>query len=159
MEKGASHEQRRDAVWVVLVWGRVAAGLTLAALGGVVFGHAWTRDYAPLWWVGAMTVLAGALLVLSGLYARSRPSDLKPRTAVRGDAFHEQEPLVPLLGALLVYKYQWVTQEQLSQALAQQHAEKEKKRRLGEILVALGAVTEPQLEEALAHQRSVLHES
>ncbi len=42
MTKGASHEQRRDAVWVVLVWGRVAAGLTLAALGGIVFGHAWT---------------------------------------------------------------------------------------------------------------------
>ncbi len=158
MGKGTSERSARDAVWVVLVWGRVAVGLVLVATGGVAFGHAWTREYVSLWWVGAITLLVGILLVVSGLCARSRPADITPQAAMPGEAPPPQEPLVPLLGALLVYKYQRITHKQLNEALAQQRKEQKNRRRLGEILLEMGAITEPQLEEALAQQRLVLDE-
>jgi len=156
MRKGTAQE--RDVVWMVLVWGRVVVGLVLAATGGVAFGHAWTREYAPLWWVGAITLLVGILLVLSGLYARSRPADTTPQVVMPEETPQPQEPLVPLLGALLVYKYQRITHKQLNEALEQQRKERQDRRRLGEILLAMGAITKPQLEEALEHQRTILRQ-
>jgi hypothetical protein len=143
---------------MVLVWGRVVVGLVLAGTGGVAFGHAWTREYAPLWWVGAITLLVGSLLVLSGLYARSRPAGILPEIVMRQDTMERQEPLVPLLGALLLYKYQRITQKQLNDALEQQHKERQDRRKLGEILLEMGAITKPQLEEALEHQRIILRQ-
>lgn len=167
MTYGSSGEQRpgpvrsqpgHGLVWAVLVWGRVVMGLILAGVAGLAFGHAWTREYEPYWWVGAISLLAGSLLVLSGLYARSRPPGAAPEIAMREGVTDTEQPLVPLLGALLVYKYQRITQKQLNEALAQQHREGEHRRRLGEILVAMAAITESQLEEALEFQRSVLRE-
>jgi hypothetical protein len=158
MPQGASDGDRslpsakHDVVWVVLVWGRVVVGLTLAATAGIAFGHAWTNQYAPLWVVGAISLLTGVLLVLSGLYARSRPVEAPPAELVAppvGEKRHE--PVVPLLGALLVYKYRIITQQQLSNALEQQH--KQRGRLLGEILLQNGWVTEQQLQTALAYQQ------
>lgn len=151
-------ETGHDVIWAVLVWGRVVMGLILAGVAGVAFGHAWTRVYAPYWWVGAISLLTGSLLVLSGLYARSRPPGAVPEIVMREGVTDGEQPLVPLLGALLVYKYQRITQKQLNEALEQQHREGEHRRRLGEILVAMGAITESHLEEALEFQRSVLRE-
>jgi len=148
----------RDLVWMVLVWGRVTVGLVLAGVGGVAFGHAWTREYAPFWWVGAITLLAGCLLVLSGLYARSRPPGVTPEIAMQEAITEGGEPLVPLLGALLIYKYQRITQKALNEALERQHKEGENRRRIGQILLEMGAITPPQLDEALEFQRSVLRE-
>jgi len=156
--RSSRQETGRDVVWAVLVWARVVVGLILAGVGGVVFGHAWTREYAPFWWVGAITLLAGCLLVLSGLYARSRPAGVTPEIAMREGLAEGEEPLVPLLGALLIYKYQRITRRHLNEALEQQHKERENRRRLGEILLEMGAITRSQLEEALEFQRSVLRE-
>ncbi len=166
MEHSSSHqqgshstpgEQRRDVVWAIVVWGRVAVGLMLAAIGGVAFGHAWTHEAAPFWWVGSITLLTGILLVLSGLYARSRPAGVAPDVVMREEVPADQrEPLVPLLGALLLYKYQRISHRQLNDALEQQRKERKSRRRLGEILLARGAITPAQLEEALDFQRSCL---
>ncbi len=147
----------REPAWVVVVWGRVAVGLMLATVGGVAFGYAWTAEETPLWWVGAISLLTGALLVLSGFYARSYPSGLDATTPTE-ESKEEVERLVPLLGALLLYKYRWITQQQLNQALNKQKEEGEGKRRLGEILVDMGALTTQQLEEALQYQKSLTPE-
>jgi hypothetical protein len=73
-------------------------------------------------------------------------------------ASDEGEPVVPLLGALLVYKYQYVTQQQLNRALGRQRKEGREKRRIGEILVGMKVVSSSQLQEALEHQRLVLRQ-
>ncbi len=144
----------RDIVWAIVIWGRVLLGLILAMVGGTAFGHAWTREYAPFWWVGAITLLTGILLVLSGLYARTRPPGTTPEVLMREELAEGREPVVPLLGAVLLYKYQRITQRQLNEALEQQRKETgENRRRLGEILLAMGAITRRQLDEALEHQR------
>ena len=154
---GDARQAAPGVAWAIVIWGRVVVGLILGAVGGVVFGHAWTERSAPLWWVGAITVLTGVLLILSGLYARSRPPGVTPEFALREGPPSGQEPLVPLLGALLLYKYQCITQRQLNDALARQRRERNK-RRLGEILVSMEAITRRQLEEALEYQRSVLRQ-
>jgi len=149
----------RDIVWMIVLWGRVLVGLILAMVGGVVFGHAWTREYAPFWWGGGISLLTGILLVLSAIYARSRPPGVTPEVLMREELAEGREPVVPLLGALLLYKFQRITQRQLNEALERQRNETgEDRRRLGEILLAMGAITPRQLGEALEHQRTVVHE-
>jgi len=147
-----------DVSWIVVVWGRILVGLTLATVGGVAFGHAWTSQGTPMWWVGAITLLTGLLLVLSGIYVRSRPRGAVPEVGVRGEPTDTGEPVVPLLGAILVYQFRWVTQQQLNKALEQQRSEGRDKRRIGEILLELEMITEAQLQEALARQDSLLQE-
>jgi hypothetical protein len=144
--------------WVVVVWGRIVVGLALATVGGVAFGHAWTNEDTPMWWVGAITLLTGVLLVLSGLYARSRPPGAVPEVGVRGEASETGEPLVPLLGAIIVYHFRWLSQQQLNQALEQQRSQWPEKRRIGEILVERGVISETQLQEALEWQGRLLRE-
>jgi hypothetical protein len=61
---------------------------------------------------------------------------------------------MPKLGALLVYKYQVITEEQLEQALQRQREEPEKWRRLGEVLLDMGLISVVDLQEALDYQRS-----
>jgi hypothetical protein len=145
--------QEPDRPWVIAVWGRVVVGLALAATGGVAFGHAWTNQDAPLWGVGAITLLVGTLFVLSGVYARSHPSLVGTEVMAPDDPAGAGEPLIPLLGAILVYKYQFITQKQLQQALSEQ-AHMDPHGRLGEILVLKGMLTAAQLEEALHFQHA-----
>jgi len=125
------------AVLENVAWGRVATGFGLAIAAGADFGCAWAGGQTLLWWLGAAALVAGSVLMILGVYASRRPADM-------------------LLGALLVYKYQAVTEEQLEQALAEQGHQRGKKRRLGQILVDLGYLTQSQLSEALAYQRSYL---
>jgi hypothetical protein len=58
-----------------------------------------------------------------------------------------------LLGELLVNRYQAITKDQCVEALARQR-EADRGRRLGEILLDMGFVTEAQLQEALDYQLS-----
>jgi hypothetical protein len=55
---------------VSVVWGRVILGFVLSATGGAAFGHAWTAQIATWWWLGGISLLAGALMLLSVAYAR-----------------------------------------------------------------------------------------
>lgn len=141
----------RNWLWVTVVWARVVVGLGLAAIGGVAFGHAWTNDRGPMWWVSGITLLSGILLLLSGLYARSHPPGVKADVVFRDEPPEQQEAVVPLLGALLVYKYHLITQEQLNEALEEQRGSS---RRIGEILLEKGLITESELKRALEYQRS-----
>jgi len=58
-----------------------------------------------------------------------------------------------LLGELLVYRYQLITKDQREEALARQR-NVDRGRRLGEILVDMGAVTESELRQVLEDQLS-----
>ncbi len=142
--------------WIAVVWGRVVVGLVLAGTGGAAFGHAWTTENTPMWWVGGITLLVGILFVLSGIYARSHPRST-PQPILVEEPAAAREPLVPLLGAILVYKYQYITQKQLQQALSEQ-GRTEPRRRLGEVLLLKGLMTAAQLEEALAFQQAAAGE-
>jgi hypothetical protein len=114
-----------------------------------------------MWWVGAISLAAGILVLLSGLYARSRPPGVTPTLVPKDRSGEgpedEHEPVVPLIGALLLYKFQRISHRQLDEALEQQRREG-RKRRLGEILVAMGALSSAHLEEALAHQHALAEE-
>jgi hypothetical protein len=145
-------------VWVIVVWARVVMGLILGAVGGVAFGHAWTNNSAPWWWVGGVSLLGGVLLLLSGLYARSHPPGVTPDIVVREAAPSEQDFVVPLLGALLIYKYQCLTHRQLDEALQEQRQQGANRRLIGQILVDKGAITAAQLDTALEHQRALARE-
>ncbi len=139
------------------IWVRTALGLLMGVGGGVAFGHAWAARYAISWWVGVLSVLAGVLLVLSAVRATRRDQEeARKEEAVPLRYPDAREPMVPLLGALLVYRYRILTQEQLSRALEEQLRDSTQKRRLGEILLKLGMVTEEQLEEVLEQQRLYL---
>jgi hypothetical protein len=154
--KGAD-EGRQEGLSASAAWGRTALGLVMGVGGGVAFGHAWAARYAISWWVGVLSVLAGVLLVLSAVSATRRSGEqARDEQAVPLRYLEQREPVVPLLGALLVYKYRMLTQEQLSRALEEQFREGERKRRLGEILLEMGMVTVEQLEEVLEHQRFYL---
>ena len=58
-----------------------------------------------------------------------------------------------LLGELLIYRYGLITKDQRQEALARQKGA-DRGRRLGEILVGMRAIAEPDLREALEEQRS-----
>jgi len=151
VELGEGH----DLAWVVGVWGRVLGGLALAATGGVAFGHAWAQQSTQFWILGGVTLLAGALLVLSWLYARSGPRQPEEDEAPVSESEQpgeQRDVLVPLLGALLIYKYQLITHGQLNEALTEQR-KSEPRQLLGEILVEKKLITRAQLDRALQHQR------
>ena len=63
-------ESGRSGARTSVVWSRVVVGFLLSATGGAAFGHAWTVQVAAWWWLGAVSLLAGGLLLLSAAYAR-----------------------------------------------------------------------------------------
>lgn len=152
---GVIDERQPGFLWLVVIWGRVVVGLGLAAIAGVSFGHAWTSEDLSMWAVGAVTLLTGVLLVLSAFYARSDAKEIATSPAEVSESVRPRERLVPLLGALLVYKYQLISHQQLAAAIEEQ---RKNKRLLGQILKDRGLITEEQLQEALAYQRTFLPE-
>ena len=154
-DQAGQARKRRELMWLAVIWGRVLVGLTLAATAGVTFGHAWTEERNSLWWVGEVTLLAGVLLMLSALYARSEAKEIATSLAEASESVRPRERLVPLLGALLVYKYQLISHQQLAAAIQEQRKDK---RLLGQILKAQGLITEGQLQEALTYQRTFVPE-
>jgi hypothetical protein len=99
-------------------------------------------------------ILVGAALSLSGvyaIYARSRPAD----SPLVGDLPMGREASVPLLGALLVYKYHLLTEEELEQALEVQRSQGTSTRRIGGVLLDMGLISSADLQKALDYQRSL----
>ena len=92
---------------------------------------------------------------LYSLYVRTRQQEAIVPDSIPARA----EPFVPMLGALLVYKYQALTEEQLEHALEQQRKEGKNRRRLGEILLDMGLVSSAELRKALEYQRSQARKS
>jgi hypothetical protein len=77
-----------------------------------------------------------------------------------GDPAPERDSnvLVPMLGALLVYKYQFIKEWQLDKALELQRKQRRQRRRLGDILLEMAVVTRSQLRMALDYQDAYLRE-
>ena len=148
-EKASASPARFIATWV-----RVVVGLALAGEGGVLFADARTYWAGHGAWMGMGAMALGALVGFSGLCAMYRQA--------RGPSAPDQEgfPIapevtVPMLGALLVYKYGSVTEEQLAEALERQSNKPLPRPRLGSILLDMGVLSVAQIEEALAYQRSL----
>jgi hypothetical protein len=139
---------------LIATWARVVVGLALAGEGGVLFADARTHWAGHGAWVGIGTIVVGALIGFSGLLAIYRQA--------RGPSAPDQDGLpvapevaIPMLGALLVYKYGFIAEEQLAQALERQSNQPIPRPRLGSILLDMGVLSMAQLEEALAYQRSL----
>jgi uncharacterized protein (DUF433 family) len=139
---------------LIAAWVRVVMGLALAGEGGVLFADARMHWAGYGAWVGIATMALGAVVGFSGLCGIYRQA--------RGPSVPDQqgfpiapEAAVPMLGALLVYKYRWITEEQLAEALERQSKQPFPRPRLGTILLDMGLLSVAQLEEALAYQRSL----
>ena len=146
-------QSRWEKLWIALIWARVLVGVGMTPIAGVAFGYACTREFAAPWWcVGGITFLLGLLLAVSGFrgfYASLRqPKPQAPTPA------NDREPWVPMVGALLIYKYQLITEGQLEKALQRQSRQRRNKRLLGDILIEMGLITKAQLQQALDYQRS-----
>jgi hypothetical protein len=151
----AGNRQKRlpSLTRLIATWVRVVFGLALAGEGGVLFADARTHYVGHGAWMGLAAMAAGSLLGLSGLYAF-----LVQARGPRADQDAlpvAPEPAVPMLGALLVYKYRLVTEEQLAEALEIQRKANEPRPRIGSILLEMGLLSMAQLHEALAYQRSL----
>jgi hypothetical protein len=134
----------------------MVVGVVLAVVAGLILAHALTTGYAPSWWSGGICLLTGIVLVVAGLVsarARRREITLGAAEPVKA-AEKPRDPTVPMLGALLAYKYQFVTENQLRRALEVQKKQGANKQRLGDILVSMGLLTRDQLQKALDYQRS-----
>jgi len=161
MEKTGSEQQagresaRRGLGWWLATWAQLVIGLALVGEGGALYAHAWAQGVGPAAWAGILAALIGAIMSLSGtyvLYRRTRPRE----APLLRDIPARPEPTVPMLGALLVFKYHALSEEQLEEALAQQRREGPDRRRLGEILLDMGFVSMADLQKALEYQHSLL---
>jgi hypothetical protein len=127
-------------------WCRAA----LAVLACSVCGYAWRAQDGGAWWIGALTLLSGVLLVLSGMFARGagdRPA--RPRRGA-AQAGGEDTRFNPRLGELLVDRYGLLTRAQLERALT---AQRGTTRRLGQVLLEMGLIRPDDLMQALEDQR------
>ncbi len=157
-EKGKGSPPQAGFARFVAAWIRVVVGLALVGEGGVLFADARTHWAGYGAWVGIVAMAVGALISLSGMwaiYAQSRGS----RTVSAEEFPVAPEPAVPMLGALLVYKYKFITEEQLEKALEVQRKEGATRRRIGSILLDMGLVSMAEVQQALAYQRSMTMDS
>ena len=128
---------------------RLLLALGIAVPAGVILGRAIRAGDLVSGTMGGLLITLGALLLLSGFYSRGDRRDAEDIAANL-----ETVPLKkrsPLLGELLVEKYNLVTRQDLERALAAQRGTTQ---RLGEILIELGLMTQAQLEIVLKDQRS-----
>ncbi|MBN1459240.1 MAG: hypothetical protein JXA57_06875 [Armatimonadetes bacterium] len=157
--------QRRephDPIADLLVKAQLVVGVALAGVAGPLFAHAIMTGYTASWWIGGTCLATGVVLILAGLTgSKRRAQELLSRQEARLTAQRSphaerghRDPTMPMLGALLVYKYGVITETQLQRALSEQRKLGEPRPRLGEVLLDLGLVTDLQLRKALAYQRS-----
>lgn len=136
----------------LFAWGAASGGAALVVLGAVLYANAGSEGGVSVIRASMWAFASGSALCVAGLYGRWTGP-------VAGESAGEAAPvasddfLVPLLGALLVYRYRVLTEEQLQRALEQQRREGPNRRLLGEILLDMGLVTARQLETALAYQQ------
>ena len=81
-------------------WGRLATGLALAVVSGLVLGGTGAVADGLQWWAGGLTLLAGVLFTLSALQCHQEAVLALPRARPR-EVPQAQSP-TPLLGEMLV---------------------------------------------------------
>ncbi len=129
-------------------------GMALAGIAGVWVGRAWIEHTAVSWATALFSLAFGITVAVVGarrgaaprLRRQYRPPEQRTTVSRR-----RRERALPLLGELLVHKYQAITERQLQEALTEQRA---RGGRLGQILVAMGLVEYEQIAEALEDQLS-----
>jgi len=135
--------------WFLLVF-----GVCVAAVAGIVLTRAWFAKDITNGWVGALLLLGGALVAISGglRTGRGSPADfelLEPRS---NSVIPKVPDALPRLGELLVYKYHLISERDLQRALAKQ--KEFAGRPVGEILVQMGRITWRDLARTLEDQLS-----
>ena len=113
----------------------------------------------PAWWIGA-SFFALSGLFLSLLTRRTQPAR-RPRAAApppsqpdpNGRRFDDQDVAVPMVGALLAFRFRFINEWQLEKALAVQRKQRKPRQSLGRILLDMGLVTQSQLQRALDYQK------
>ena len=137
--------------------GRLAVGIAVTALVGGSVGYALSGKQGGMWWWGMSAT--GMLIGAYSLYSAYRewrasagtPGEAQDPAASRDSA--DLNVLVPMLGALLVYKHRFITEGQLQKALDIQRKRRKQRPRLGDVLLEMGVITQARLDKALAHQR------
>jgi hypothetical protein len=153
---GYTRRTKPDIITTLLVTGQVVVGVGLAAVAGPLFAHASTTHDMPAWWIGGTCLVTGVFLVIGGLTSRKKRIQrllLSPEPSTDSQRA-PRDPTMPMLGALLVYKYRVITESQLQRALEMQRKQKGNHERLGDLLLEMGLITEAQLRKALDYQRS-----
>jgi len=129
----------------------VVSVVTLMLSAGYRLGQAMVARNVGQGVISGVVLAAGVVMacLVVGV-SRRLPSDLVSELRQR-EAFEARVQTAPRLGEVLVHRYHWVTEEELRQALARQRFSG---RRVGEILVAMGAISSKQLMQALIEQRN-----
>jgi hypothetical protein len=123
-------------------------------VSGLVLAHGVTTNYAPSWWMGVICLVVSLALVAAGLVSSRARGRTIALTSEAAPSEEPRDPRMPMLGALLVHKYQVITEGQLKQILAQQEKQRPDRPRLGDMLVSMGLITKDQLREALRFQQA-----
>ncbi len=152
---GQSSRPESDRTATAIITAQMAVGVVLAVSAGVFMGHALRTGYTPSWWIGGICLFIGVVLVVGGLVsARARARSIHLPSAPGARPKQADDSTAPRLGALLVYKYRLITEEQLERALEEQRRQKGGRVPLGEMLVSMKLITKSQLREALEYQRT-----
>ena len=114
---------------------------------------------SPAWWIGA-SFFALSGLCFSLLARRPQPERRADAAAtparhadLAGTGSSDPDVLVPMLGALLAFRFRVINEWQLEKALAVQRKQRKHKQSLGRILLEMGLVTQSQLRQALDYQK------
>ncbi len=128
-------------------------GLVLAVVGGIWVGRAWSERTVLSWATGLFSLVCGTTAVIMGIRRNPAPQELRQYRPPeqRPGWGNQKDRALPLLGELLVHKYQVLTEKQLQEALTLQ---RERGGRLGRIIVAMGWAKYDQIAEALEDQLS-----
>ena len=140
-----------------LIVGQVLVGIALGMLAGLAFQKAMVTSHSVFWWAGAVCLLIGGAAVVSAITGAARRRErLNLLRAAESADSEPRDPTMPMLGALLVYKYQIISEGQLQRAmeLQRKHTRKGRHLLLGQVLSEMGLVTPSQLDEALEYQQS-----
>jgi hypothetical protein len=134
---------RRALLIISLVVLSLSAGYRL---GEALMNH-WPAQGVISGVILAIGIVSIGLVVAAG---RRLPADLLFELEQR-EAYEAAVATAPRLGEVLVHRYHWITQQDLKQALDYQ---RRNGRRVGEILIAMGAISSKQLMQALIEQRN-----
>lgn len=141
--QGAGRRRRQKPIG----WPHVLLGMLVAAAGTVVLLEAVETAF---WWAGVLVQLLGLTLVLSGIGATERRSQVsKSVPALRRRTGAPPAAGAPSIGEIAVHQVGFISEEQLQEALVRQENERTP---LGETLVAMGLISPEQLDELLAIQ-------
>jgi hypothetical protein len=129
----------------------VTLALGLGVIAGMWVGRAWTQGNSLAWTTGIISLLCAVMVAIAGLRRTHVPTMKRSHHPSNeyGSPGNPHTRSLPLLGELLIHKYQLLTQKQLDEALKEQ---RDRGGRLGQILIAMGYIEYPKLIEVLEDQ-------